>query len=166
MTFADKIRDLRIKNGLSQTRLAETIGVPLRTYRSWEKDGRIPMDRDVYVRLSDALNCDVSYLMSDDAEYSNTSTLAKAAEESLSIKEILNRTKEIFVRGLISEDEQLMFINDLKEIFMDMKLHSANYPLIRKTSENIQSDDTQDNDIGQSDISRFIDANDNSPENP
>ena len=63
MTFSEKIKDLRLNSGMSQTRLADTLGVPLRTYRSWEKDGRIPMDRDVYVRLSEVLKCDVSYLI-------------------------------------------------------------------------------------------------------
>ena len=42
MTFGEKVRELRIRNGYSQDRLAEMTGVTKRTVRNWETEGKYP----------------------------------------------------------------------------------------------------------------------------
>ena len=42
MTFGEKVRELRIRNGYSQERLAEMTGVTKRTVRNWETEGKYP----------------------------------------------------------------------------------------------------------------------------
>ena len=76
MTFGEKIKTLRAQKKMSQTDLAKSIGVSLRTIRGWEVEGRYPRDRELYNKLSNSLGCDVSYLMSDEENF-----IATAAEQ-------------------------------------------------------------------------------------
>lgn len=47
--FKDKLKQARLKTGLSQAKLADALGVPLRTYESWERGLRTPA---VYVQTA------------------------------------------------------------------------------------------------------------------
>ena len=42
MTFAEELYKIRIESGLTQKKAAELLGVPLRTYESWERELRVP----------------------------------------------------------------------------------------------------------------------------
>ena len=55
MTFGEKVRELRIRNGYSQERLAEMTGVTKRTVRNWETEGKYPRSQALYARLASAL---------------------------------------------------------------------------------------------------------------
>ena len=40
--FAERLRELRTARGLTQTRLAELLGMPARSYNRWERGGHVP----------------------------------------------------------------------------------------------------------------------------
>ncbi len=133
MKFADKIKELRKEKKLSQEKLAKALNVPLRTYRSWETEGRLPMSRAVYIKLSSILGCDLSYLMSDntdtnDGDQNVSNPLPDNPSYEDSDQLILKQAKEVFTSGRLSEAAQLDFINELKELYIDEKLwvHKTN----------------------------------------
>ena len=140
MTFAQKVKELRKDKSLSQEALSKSIGVPLRTYRSWEADGRYPKNRDVYVKLADALGCDVSYLMSDEAEFMTGVNEAYGTRGARQARELLEQTKALFAGGELSEEDQLAFMNDLKDIFVDAKMKAAKYTPKKYLQENADTD--------------------------
>ena len=51
MTFGEKVQNLRKAKNISQTQLADAIGVSLRTVRGWEIEGRYPKQHDFYQRF-------------------------------------------------------------------------------------------------------------------
>ncbi len=57
MRFADKLRELRIKAGMSQPELATASGLPLGSIRHYEQGRREPYWQVVF-RLADALGVD------------------------------------------------------------------------------------------------------------
>ena len=69
MTFGEKVRSLRKEKKMSQQELASMVGVSYRTIRSWEVEGRFPKQNVLYQKLADALQCDVSYLMSENEAF-------------------------------------------------------------------------------------------------
>ena len=71
MTFGEKVRSLRKEKKMSQQELASMVGVSYRTIRSWEVEGRFPKQNVLYQKLADALQCDVSYLMSENEAFIN-----------------------------------------------------------------------------------------------
>jgi transcriptional regulator with XRE-family HTH domain len=52
--FADKCRDLRLFQNMSQEELAARAGISLRTYRRFEQEGQISLER--FVAVARALN--------------------------------------------------------------------------------------------------------------
>ena len=66
MKFGEKVRALRIEHHMSQTQLAEEIGVSIRTIGSYEHGYSYPKNRILYDVLARTLHCEVSYLKNED----------------------------------------------------------------------------------------------------
>ena len=61
MILADKITDLRKKNGWSQEELANRLGVSRQAVSKWESAGAIP-DLDKIIKMSDLFSVSTDYL--------------------------------------------------------------------------------------------------------
>lgn len=64
MLFAERIKESREKNKLSQTELGEKIGVSLSTITRWEKGKRTPRSEEL-LALAKVLNVSVAYLLGE-----------------------------------------------------------------------------------------------------
>lgn len=67
MTFADKLVDLRKKQGLSQQELADKLNVSEQTISEWESETSAPELQDI-VRISEVFGVTTDYLLKEDAE--------------------------------------------------------------------------------------------------
>lgn len=67
MILADKIIDLRKKNGWSQEELASQLGVSRQSVSKWESGQSIP-DLDRILKMSIIFGVSTDYLLKDDAE--------------------------------------------------------------------------------------------------
>lgn len=75
MSIGSRIRELRIKNGITQEDLAKTIGVTKGAIANYENEVSSPKI-DLMYKLFDALDCDANYLYQDDMKelYKDKST--------------------------------------------------------------------------------------------
>lgn len=96
MTFGEKIKTLRAQKKMSQTDLAKSIGVSLRTVRGWEVEGRYPRDRELYNKLSNSLGCDVSYLMTDEENFITAAAEQYGSRGAKQAQAILEQTAWIY----------------------------------------------------------------------
>ncbi len=71
MILADKIIDLRKKNGWSQEELASQLGVSRQSVSKWESSQSIP-DLDRILKMSDIFGVSTDYLLKDDVEPADT----------------------------------------------------------------------------------------------
>lgn len=55
MTFGERIRELRTQKGLTQPQLADSIGVSVRTVKSYELGTSLPKTRGTYQKLAEFL---------------------------------------------------------------------------------------------------------------
>ncbi len=127
MTFGEKIRTLRKAKRLSQTQLGEKVGVALRTVRGWEMEGRYPKNRDVYRKLADVLDCDISYLMSEDEAFILDVQGEYGSRGADQAKAILEQTSAMFAGGTLSEEDQVQFMMDIQALFLDSKKRAKKY---------------------------------------
>lgn len=67
MILADKITDLRKKNGWSQEELANQLGVSRQAVSKWESSSSIP-DLDKIIRMSNIFEVSTDYLLKDSLE--------------------------------------------------------------------------------------------------
>ena len=130
MTFAEKIRELRNQKGLSQTELGKAVGVSLRTVRNWELEGRYPKQRELYGKLAEVLDCDINYLMADDAIF-----VAKAEEDygiqgRQGAQKIMAQVNSLFSGGSLAEEDMDAFVLAVQQAYVDAKKKKG-----EKTSE-------------------------------
>lgn len=65
----------RARNGLSVAKLAEKLGIGVRTYYSWQKNGKIPASK--LIQMSKLFNCSVDYLLGQEQK-AETYTIKEA----------------------------------------------------------------------------------------
>ncbi len=87
MILADKIIDLRKKNGWSQEDLAEQLGVSRQSVSKWESAQSVP-DLARIIQLSELFGVSTDYLLKDSVEQTNPAgdnTFSETAEETVSV---------------------------------------------------------------------------------
>lgn len=137
MTFAEKIRELRNKKGLSQTELGNAVGVSLRTVRNWELEGRYPKQRELYGKLADVLECDINYLMTEDATF-----IAKAEEDfgnqgRAGAEKIMAQVNSLFAGGSLAEEDMDAFVLAVQQAYIDAKKKKS---IKTKPDKNVHKD--------------------------
>lgn len=60
--FAERLRELRSARGLTQTRLAELLGMPARSYNRWERGGHVP-HLGMAIKIADILQVSLDELV-------------------------------------------------------------------------------------------------------
>ncbi len=120
MTFAEKIKELRLRKRLSQREVAEAVGVILRTYQNYEA-GKIPKDKEVLVRFSKLYNVPVENLL-DNKELFILEVSERFGERgSQQAKKILEDTQAYLAGGDLSDEEREDFIESLMRMFLRSK---------------------------------------------
>lgn len=63
--FNKRLREMRIKRGYTQQRLADSVDIALRSYQCYETGTRTPC-YDLLIRIADILDVSLDYLMGRD----------------------------------------------------------------------------------------------------
>ena len=107
MTFGEKVKTLRKTKDMSQTQLAQAVGVSLRTVGGWEKEGRYPKQHELYQKLADTLGCDVSYLMTEEESFITEATEQYGSRGAKQAQQILEQAAAMFAGGELSDEDKL-----------------------------------------------------------
>ena len=70
MTFGEKVKSLREKQGWTQKELAERLHVSMRTVVSYERGQSYPKQRRMYTTMANLFSVDVNYLYTEREEES------------------------------------------------------------------------------------------------
>ncbi len=63
--FNKRLREMRMKRNLTQQKLADTLGIALRSYQCYETGTRTPC-YDLLILIADTLNVSLDYLLGRD----------------------------------------------------------------------------------------------------
>ena len=134
MTFGEKVKELRIRNGLSQEELAAMTGVTTRTVRNWETVGKYPRSRELYAKLAGALGVNEEYLRGEQELF-----LTRAAEEygtrgQRQAQAFLDSTRAMFAGGDLSPEDIDMIGKHFMEMFWEAKENAKKYTPKKYTS--------------------------------
>jgi transcriptional regulator with XRE-family HTH domain len=130
MTFGEKLINARVSLNLSQTELAEKIGVSERSIYSYEQTGTLPRTA-VLKRIAEALSVSVTYLMDDDEtdrmkNMSDELFIANARNEyghkgAREAQDVLSRASALFAGGELDDDAKEIFFQSLMEVYLESK---------------------------------------------
>lgn len=109
MKFGEKLRTLRIQNHLTQSVLAEKLGVSLRTLQNYEAGKIYPKQTEIYARIASLFSVSTDYLLSED------NTIASPVQ-AMQAEELVAQIGSLFSGGELSDEDKdkvLCAINDL-----------------------------------------------------
>lgn len=127
MTFGEKIKTLRKEKGLNQTQLAQAVGVSLRTIRGWEIEGRYPKQHAIYQKLADVLNCDITYLMTEDEAFITQASEQFGNRGAMQALQILEQVNALFAGGELSDEDKTAFMDEVQTLYLDSKKRAKKY---------------------------------------
>ena len=103
MRFKDRLKDARLKAGLTQAELAEKVSVTARTIQNYEMGTRKPNSK-IVAALAAALGTTVDYLLSSADVYTLTAQEKGGARAARDIEELVSEVTGLFAGGQLSED--------------------------------------------------------------
>lgn len=143
MTFTDKIKRTREVAGMTQSELAEAVGVSQRTIASYESGGARAR-RSTIEKLAAALKVSVKFLSDDDctdplADIEKDAYIEQARERYGSkgvrdMEELLDESKALLAGGSISEEQKDAYFQAIMAAYLACK-EEAKKKFGRKTAE-------------------------------
>lgn len=127
MTFGEKVKKLRKEKGMNQTQLAQAVGVSLRTIRGWEIEGRYPKQHAIYQKLADVLNCDLTYLMTEDEAFITQASEQFGRRGAMQALQILEEVNALFAGGELSDEDMTAFMDEVQTLYLDSKKRAKKY---------------------------------------
>ena len=127
MTFGEKVKTLRKTKDMSQTQLAQAVGVSLRTVAGWENEGRYPKQHELYQKLADTLGCDVSYLMTEEESFITEATEQYGSRGARQAQQILEQAAAMFAGGELSDEDKTAFMDEIQMLYLDSKKRAKKF---------------------------------------
>ena len=129
MQLSEKLYNLRTKKGLSQRQVAESSGITRRTYIGYEAEGKHPKSRETYVSLAYVLDCDVDYLLDENAEFVIKASDQYGRRGKDQAEHLVKQLSGLFAGGELSdEDKDAVMISLQKAYFMSKEINKKYTP--------------------------------------
>lgn len=133
-TMAEKIRDLRFRDGLTQTELAEKIGVTARSIGSYETQGITPRNA-ILTKLCEVFGVSRAYLTDDsiedpaygmdEAPYIESARAAYGKKGAMDVELLLTQTQMLFAGGDVPEEDKELFFQAVTEAYFANKKRAS-----------------------------------------
>jgi len=131
MKFGDKVKELRTREKMTQAELAKVVGISPRTIFAYENEENYPRRREIYKKLADFFKVDLNYLLTEDEEFITYATEEYGTKGQEQAIELLEQASALFSGGDLSEDDQLAFVHEIQQLYLDSKERSKRFTPIR-----------------------------------
>lgn len=121
MKFGEKVKEQRKKAGLLQEDVAKGVGITKRTLANYEGGNSYPQDRNVYFNLAKFFNVDVNYFLTEDEEFLTAAAESYGKKGQDQAKMILEQAAALFAGGELTENDQLAFLHNMQELYLESK---------------------------------------------
>ncbi len=126
MKFGEKVREARVRAGLSQEDLAKKIGVSLRPITNYEVQERYPKKREVYSKLAEALNVDINYLMTEEDGFVTDASAKYGSRGAKQAQELLSEVSGLFAGGNLADEDLDEMMKGIQEAYWIAKERTRN----------------------------------------
>ncbi|MBE6854323.1 MAG: helix-turn-helix transcriptional regulator [Ruminococcus sp.] len=126
MQIQEKIKRLRQQRGMTQSELAERVGVSLRSIQNYELGMRYPK-RDILDRLCDALEVSLEYLVSSGDRFLMDAEEEGGARGKRAAQQLIDSADALFTGGVLSEEDQDKVMLALQKIYWKTKEKNQKY---------------------------------------
>mgnify|MGYP000386859733 CR=1 FL=1 len=127
LQIAEKIRILRIQQGKTQQAVADGIHVSLRTYVSYEQEGRYPRNREIYDRMAAYFGVEKNYLMAEDESFVTQASEQFGSRGKQQAEALVAELTGLFAGGELSENDRDAVMIALQKAYFDCKEDNQKY---------------------------------------
>ena len=127
MTFGEKIKTLRNEKGWSQDELAKKLGVNRRAISCYEHGTSYPRTMERYQQLAELFGVEVNYLRTENEVFMEEVGAQYGRRGILQAKDILEQTAQLFAGGSLSDEDQLAFMTEMQQLYLDSKQRAKKY---------------------------------------
>lgn len=127
MKFAEKIRQLRNKKNLTQREAAAYCGVSMRTYISYEQEGRYPRKREIYEKMAELYGVDKNYLLTEDEEFITEASEQYGNHGKRQAEALVSELAGLFAGGELSDSDRDAVMIALQKAYFECKEDNTKY---------------------------------------
>lgn len=131
-----KVKQLRKEKGISQSVLAQELGVTLRTVQSYETGKSYPKRREIYQKLAEYFSCDQNYLMTEDATFLTDATSQYGTRGANQTKKLLEELSGLFAGGELAEEDKDEMMKAIQDAYWIAKENNRKYVPKKYRDEN------------------------------
>lgn len=114
MKFGEKLKALRLQNHMTQSTLAERLGVSLRTLQNYETCKIYPKQTEIYARIAALFGVSTDYLL-------NTQNIPVTPAASLPADELVASVGSLFSGGVLSDEDKDKVFATITELYWQAK---------------------------------------------
>ena len=81
----------------------------------------------LYQKLADALECDVSYLMSENAAFITETSEQSGSRGAKQAQQILEQAAAMFAGGTLTDEDRTAFMDEIQSLYLDSKRRAKKY---------------------------------------
>ena len=127
MAFGDHLRDCRQLADMTQSELAETVGVTLRSIQNYESNSRYPVNMMVVKKLADALNVTIGDLLEEQDYTILDAGMRGGSKAQRDVFRLVNQIRGMFTGNELDEDDKDAAIRALTDAYWDAKKENKKY---------------------------------------
>ena len=127
MKFGEKIKKLRKDKHITQSQLADAVGLSARAVQDYEIKGSYPKKRETYEALADALGCDLNYLLTEDEEFVLEAGEKYGYRGRRQADALIAQISGLFAGGEMPDEDKEYLAEAIQEAFWKAKLENKKY---------------------------------------
>ena len=116
MKFGEKLKALRLQNHLTQSALAEQLGVSLRTLQNYETCKIYPKQTEIYARISELFGVSTDYLLNAKPIDSPSPIFTTQQAD-----ELVAKVGSLFSGGALSDSDKDKVFATITELYWQAK---------------------------------------------
>ncbi len=132
MTFGEKLRELRLDRGYTQTELAELTGLGLDTISNYEIGRTHPKNPNTYVLLARVLNVEPGELHNDNDEFVEAVHAQYGLHGRKQAEKLIENMRSLFAGGELTEQEKDGVMRALQDAYWECKQQNVDKYTPRK----------------------------------
>ena len=127
MKFSEKLRRASINAGLTQSQLANELGVSLRTVTNYETGDRYPKKRELYKKMAEVLGVEVNYLLTEDEDFIADAGEKYGAKGARQAQELLSEVTGLFAGGCLAQEDMDEMMRAIQDAYWIAKEKNRKY---------------------------------------
>ncbi len=127
MTFGNKLKALREKHSLSQTELAEKLGISMRTVQNYEASKSLPRTTGIVSKICEIFNLPADYLMNEKEQFVMNAQKNYSYTGKQEAELIISRLGGLFSGGELKDEDKDKVFRAITELYFDSKEKNKKY---------------------------------------